>query len=196
MNPETEEINPDHARIEAQTRAWVQSFVVDLDLCPFARQPFEAGRVTIRISDADSTETLLETLYTELVWLENQPQHDVETTLVVVPEMLADFADYNSFLALVDALLEQFGWDGRFQVASFHPHYQFAGTGPDDAENYTNRAPWPVLHLLREDSVEWAVTTHPDTQEIPERNIARMMEMGAKTLAQRLQDCCRDAGTT
>lgn len=195
MNPAAAKTHPDHARIDAQIRAWIQRFVVDLNLCPFARQPFEAGRVVIRVSGADSEETLLEALYRELVWLESQPPGKAETTLLVVPETLAAFADYNDFLALADALLVQFGWDGRFQIASFHPHYQFAGTRPDDADNYTNRAPWPILHLLREDSVEWAVSRYPDSREIPERNMARMTEMGAQVLAQRLQSCFAEPGT-
>lgn len=175
--------------IETQTRQWVERVVVGLNLCPFARKPFLAGQVCVHVSTACTEHALLETLQQELFWLAEQPVQKVETTLLVVPDMLADFLDYNDFLHLANALLEQFGWEGEFQIASFHPHYQFAGTEPEDAENYTNRSPWPMLHLLREASLERATDNHPDPEGIPQRNIDNLNRLGKPALAALLEGC-------
>ena len=180
--------------IEAQVREWIARVVIDLNLCPFARKPFEAGQVKVVVSAASDPEALLQDLHDQLAWLEATPPGDTETTLLVVPRMLADFLDYNDFLDLADALLERFAWQGDFQIASFHPDYQFAGTRPEDAENYTNRAPWPLLHLLREDSLEKAVASHPDPEQIPERNIEMTNRHGSAYLME-LLDACRRVKT-
>lgn len=179
----------EHTEIEAQVRAWIDRFVVGLNLCPFARQPVEGGQVKIVVSPARDSEALLEELQQQLLWLDAQPPRVTETTLIVVKEMLGDFLDYNDFLDLADALLDNLGWAGRFQFASFHPDYQFAGTEPDDAENYTNRAPWPILQLLREDSLEMVLASYPDPEQIPERNIAAMNRLGPAALVDLLQEC-------
>ncbi|GGG60171.1 hypothetical protein GCM10011403_16850 [Pseudohongiella nitratireducens] len=179
----------EHTEIEAQVRAWIDRFVVGLGLCPFARQPVEGEQVKIVVSPAHDSEALLEELQQQLLWLDAQPPRATETTLIVVKEMLGDFLDYNDFLDLADALLINLGWDGRFQFASFHPDYQFAGTDPDDAENYTNRAPWPILQLLREDSLETVLASYPNPGQIPERNIAAMNRLGSTALAELLQKC-------
>ena len=107
------------------------------------------------------------------------PVDEVETTLLIHPGVLEDFYDYNDFFDLVEGLLVQEGYEGEFQVASFHPDYQFEGTRPEDAENYTNRSPYPMLHLIREDSLEHAVTHYPDVDAIPQRNIDTMNALGA-----------------
>lgn len=180
--------------IEAQIREWIARVVIDLNLCPFARKPFEAGQVKIVVSAASNPETLLQDLHDQLAWLEATPVSEIETTLLVLPEMLADFLDYNDFLDLADALLERFAWQADFQIASFHPDYQFAGTQPEDAENYTNRAPYPVLHLLREASLEKAIAGHPDPEQIPERNIQAMNRLGSEYLTE-LLDACRQVKT-
>jgi hypothetical protein len=170
--------------IEKATRQWLEEVVIGLNLCPFARKELVNERVRFVVSPADSEEALLEDLQAELWFLDEHPE--VETTLLIHPEVLAGFDDYNEFLAAADGLLELLELDGVYQVASFHPDYRFAGTAPEDAENYTNRSPYPMLHLLREDSVARAVDSHPDPDGIPERNIALMKELGADDLAQRL----------
>jgi len=177
------------ALVEAQTREWIARVVVDLNLCPFARKPLTDGRVKVTVSNAGTTEALLKDLYRALAALDACSPEDTETTLLVVPEMLHAFPDYNDFLYLAQGLVESCGWEGQFQIASFHPDYQFAGTEPEDAENYTNRAPWPTLHLLREDSLSLAVDSHPDPEGIPERNIAAMNRMGEKALSALLAAC-------
>ncbi|WP_339857205.1 DUF1415 domain-containing protein [Pseudohongiella acticola] len=185
----SENTEPTNADIEAQMRAWISSFVVGMNLCPFARQPVEGGRVKIVVSEARDNEALLEALQSQLEWLDAQPPASTETTLIVIPHMLGDFLDFNDFLDLADALLEEFGWVGQFQFATFHPNYQFAGTLPGDAENFTNRAPWPTLQLLREDSLEAVLANYPDPEQIPERNIDAMEELGSAKLADLLQEC-------
>jgi hypothetical protein len=185
----SENTDTKNADVEAQMREWIARFVVGMNLCPFARQPVEGGQVKILVSDARDNEALLEELQRQLLWLDAQPSLATETTLIVITEMLGDFLDYNDFLDLADALLENLGWAGRFQFASFHPDYQFAGTGPGDAENYTNRAPWPTLQLLREDSLETVLGSYPDPDQIPERNIDAMNQLGSAALADLLQEC-------
>ena len=130
------------------------------------------------LSDAATPEALLETLGEELLRLRDAPAEEVDTTLIVHPRVLEDFLDYNDFLDEADALVEELGLDGLLQVASFHPHYQFAGSDPDDVANCTNRSPWPTLHLLREDSVSRAVAAFPDPDAIVERNVATLEKLG------------------
>lgn len=163
--------------VEAQVRAWLESIVIGLNLCPFASKPFREQRVRVFVSEATTGIELLTDLQMELARLADTPVATLETTLIAIPKMLADFADYNDFLDDVDALLDQYEWSGEYQVASFHPDYQFAGTLPTEAGNYTNRSPVPILHLLREDSVEAAVDSHPDPEGIPEANVARLEAM-------------------
>ncbi len=177
------------ATIEAQTRCWLESRVLRDNLCPFAHQPYKNNRVRIIVTDSSRPEYLLEDVLHELKYLASLPAETLETTLLVHPCVLEDFHDYNDFLDLVDDLLVQEGYEGVFQVASFHPDYQFADTAEDDAENYTNRSPWPMLHLLREASLEQAIASHPDVAGIPQRNIALMQELGKETLAADLSRC-------
>ena len=134
--------------------------MIGLNLCPFAKAVHAKQQVRFVISDATTESALLEQLGEELVLLRDTPADQVDTTLLVHPQVLGDFLDYNDFLDQADALVEALALDGVLQVASFHPDYQFAGTDPDDAENLTNRAPWPTLHLLREDSVARAVDAY------------------------------------
>jgi hypothetical protein len=165
------------AEVERAVRQWLEQVVVGLNLCPFAGKPLREGRLRIVVSEAASELELLTELQLELQRLDETPATQLETTLIAVTKVLADFADYNDFLDRVDALLEHFEWSGEYQVASFHPHYQFADTHPDDDANLTNRAPWPLLHLLREDSVEAALDSHPDPDSIPHNNIRRMRDL-------------------
>jgi len=160
------------------TRRWIERAVIGLNLCPFAKAVVAKEQVRYVLSDATTSEALLETLGDELVRLRDTPASEVDTTLIVHPPVLADFLDYNDFLDDADGLVGELELEGILQVASFHPRYQFAGTDPDDIGNCTNRAPWPTLHLLREDSVSRAVEAFPDPEAIVERNIATLEKLG------------------
>ncbi len=162
----------------ADTRRWLEKAVIGLNLCPFAKAVYVKEQVRFVLSDATTPEALLEELAEELVLLRDTPAEQVDTTLIVHPQVLTDFLDYNDFLDNADAAVEALDLQGILQVASFHPQYQFAGATPDDVSNYTNRAPWPTLHLLREDSVERAVAAFPDPDVIVERNIATLDKLG------------------
>ncbi|MDG1462174.1 MAG: DUF1415 domain-containing protein [Gammaproteobacteria bacterium] len=169
----------DQTIIEA-VRHWVEVMVVGLNLCPFAKRELINERVRFIETQATSEEALLNFLTHELNLLVKDDS--IETTLLIHPHVLQDFFDYNQFLDLVDALLKELNVEGVFQVASFHPDYQFGGTNLNAAENYTNRAPYPLLHIIREASLERAIDEYPDVNEIPERNVALMNEMGVSQL--------------
>lgn len=171
----------------AAVRQWVESLVVNLNLCPFAKRELAKGRVRFSVTSAVTEEALLEELRAELELLNSTPS--VETTLLIHPEVLLDFSDYNQFLDDADQLLIRMNLEGVYQIASFHPDYQFSDTNPDDAENYTNRSPWPMLHILREDSLERAIATYPDVDQIPVRNIELTKRMGQEKLHAVLQSC-------
>ncbi len=162
----------------ADTRRWLERAVIGLNLCPFAKAVVAKGQVRIVLCEAVTTEALLDVLGDELLSLRDTPADLVDTTMIVHPHVLADFIDYNDFLDTADALVEELDLDGVLQVASFHPRYQFADSAPDDIENYTNRSPWPTLHLLREDSVSRAVDAFPDPDAIIDRNIATLQDLG------------------
>lgn len=168
-------------------RKWVETVVIDLNLCPFAKRELIAERVRFVVSEAVTEEELLLDLQSELTVLETVPA--VETTLLIHPHVLQDFADYNQCLDLFDALLQDLELQGIYQIASFHPHYQFADTQPEDAENHTNRSPYPIVHILREESLEKAVQSYPDVAQIPVRNIAVMNRLGKETLQSLLKHC-------
>ena len=165
-------------QVITDTRRWVERAVIGLNLCPFAGAVHARGRIRLRVSPASDEAALLEDLQRELLYLCDADPAQWETTLLVHPRVLGDFLDYNDFLGLADALLEDLGLDGIMQIASFHPRYQFAGTAVDDVTNNTNRSPYPMLHILREASVEKAVDTFPDTAEISERNQRTLLELG------------------
>ena len=176
-----------HQQIITTTRNWVDNLVVGLNLCPFARAELINQKIRFEVTPATEEAELLEALHAELVLLDQQP--DVETTLLIHPQAVTEFGQYNQFLDQVDLLLETGGWLGIYQVASFHPDYQFGGTHPDDAENYTNRSPYPMLHLLREQSLERAIERYGDTDQIPQRNIELLEQMGSQQLAGLLAAC-------
>ena len=162
----------------ATTRRWLERAVIGLNLCPFAKAVVAREQVRFVLSDATTPQALLAELGEELLLLRDTPAGQVDTTLLVHPQVLGDFLDYNDFLDQADALVETLDLDGVLQVASFHPDYQFAGSAPDDVENFTNRAPYPILHLLREDSVARAVAAFPDPDAIVERNIETLRRIG------------------
>jgi uncharacterized protein len=162
----------------ATTIAWVEKAVIGLNLCPFARSVHAGQRIRYVVTGADSTDALIEVLVQELDLLAAADPAEVETTLLIHPRVLGDFLDYNDFLDVADAAVEQLGLTGEVQVASFHPRYQFAGTEPDDIDNFTNRSPYPTLHLLREASIERAVAAYPGAGRIFENNIETLRRLG------------------
>ena len=173
-------------------RRWVESFVVDLNLCPFAKHELVNDRIRFVLTRAQTEEALLNALQTELELLSHDDS--IGTTLLIHAEILQDFDQYNQFLSVADQLLHHMALDGVYQVASFHPAYQFAGTNPNDAQNYTNRSPYPVLHILREENVTQAVDRTPGIERIPLRNIELMNHMGKDQLALLLQSCIYNDG--
>ena len=152
--------------------------MIGLNLCPFAESPFRGGRVHFTVSEQRSAAGLLLDLRAELQALAAADSKDRETTLLIHPWVLADFIEYNDFLEVCDSTVTELNLEGELQVASFHPQYQFAQSQPDDIENYTNRSPYPMLHLLREASVERAIEAVGDTEEIYRRNIRTMRALG------------------
>ncbi|UOV04096.1 DUF1415 domain-containing protein [Pseudoxanthomonas sp. F37] len=160
------------------TRRWVERAVIGLNLCPFAKAVYVKQQVRLVLSDASTPEALLEELAEELLLLRDADPEQVDTTLIVHPDVLTDFLDYNDFLDNADAAVEALDLQGVIQVASFHPGYQFAGTMPDDISNYTNRSPYPTLHLLREASIDRAVEAFPDADVIVERNVKTLDALG------------------
>ena len=162
----------------AATRTWLERAVIGLNLCPFAEPVHLHDRIRYFVSAARSPRELLEDLMAELHALDAADPEQCETTLLVHPHVLADFLDYNDFLAQADDAVAELGLQGVIQVASFHPRYQFEDAEPDDIGNYTNRSPYPMLHLLREASVERAVTSYPDTTAIYRNNIETLRRLG------------------
>jgi hypothetical protein len=162
----------------AATQRWLEQAVIGLNLCPFAKAVHVKRQVRFVLCEATDVDALRETLAAELLLLRDTPADDIDTTLIVHPHVLGDFLDYNDFLDDADALVAALDLEGVLQVASFHPQYQFAGTAPDDVENFTNRSPYPTLHLLREDSVTRAVEAFPDPDVIVERNVETLRKLG------------------
>jgi len=162
----------------AATREWLEKAVIGLNLCPFAKAVHAGNQIRYAVSDAQTPEALLVDLGRELQMLAAPDRTDVETTLLIHPRVLVDFVDYNDFLDIADAAVEELGFVGTIQVASFHPQYRFADTEPDAIENFSNRSPYPMLHLLREESVERAIAAFPDVARIPERNIETLRSIG------------------
>ena len=175
----------------AETRAWVERAVIGLQLCPFAKAPQVKGQVRYVVSEAGDPESLLSALVEELKLLAATPPERIETTLLVHPRVLTDFEDHNDFLEIAEAALAALDLEGVIQIASFHPHYRFAGSEPDDIANATNRSPHPTLHLLREESIERALATFADPDSIFEANIATLERLGAEGWAA-LRRRCRD----
>lgn len=167
--------------VEEQVKRWLSEIVIGHGLCPFAKQPFKQNLIRYVTSLETSHEAILEVLHHECERLDNTEslteaeltnREYIETTLLICPNVSLQFDDYLALLALANDYLAQQGWEGRYQIASFHPQYQFQGTSLSSRENYSNRSPYPILHLLREDSLSKVIAEHPDIDAIPERNIA------------------------
>ena len=171
---------PTDAAIVDAMREWLEKAVIGLNLCPFAKAVHAKRQIRYVVSHAKSEEALLADLMHELQLLAAADPGDHETTLLVHPRVLTDFLDYNDFLDIADAAVEELGLDGFLQVASFHPAYQFADSAPDDITNFSNRAPFPTLHLLREESVDKAVAAFPEAERIYEANIETLRQLGVE----------------
>jgi hypothetical protein len=170
--------SPNGDEAAATTRKWLERAVIGLNLCPFAKSVHVKKQVRTVVSEATDSDALLADLERELQYLAAVSPEETDTTLLVHPYVLTDFDDFTDFLDLVDVVVRTQGLAGKLQVANFHPDYCFADAEPDDLSNYTNRAPYPTLHLIREASIDRAVAACPDASEIYERNIATLARIG------------------
>lgn len=173
------------------TQDWIETFVLGLNLCPFARHPYRTGKIKYVLFEGENLELLTEMLVNELEYLDNTPPSVCETTLIVLKEALPEFLDFLDYLEVAEYVVEQIKFEGVFQIASFHPDYQFEDTLPSDAENYTNRSPYPILHILREDSVERSIEAFPEVGDIPAQNIDTMNQLGTEKIKQMLNEIKR-----
>ncbi|MBP6188618.1 MAG: DUF1415 domain-containing protein [Azonexus sp.] len=164
--------------IVARTQLWLERAVIGLNLCPFAKSVFVKKQVRYALTAASSPDELLAELEHELTLLADTDPAQLDTTLLIHPLAMTDFLDFHFFLGEVDALIRNLGYEGVFQIASLHPQYEFAGSEPDDIANFTNRSPYPTLHLLRESSIDRAVAAFPEAEAIFERNIETMERLG------------------
>ncbi|WP_305906652.1 DUF1415 domain-containing protein [Methylomarinum sp. Ch1-1] len=182
-------MNPD--LVVASTREWLKSFIIDYNICPFARREYERNRIRYAVVEDLDWGDCLTRLVGECHILDTDP--DTETTLIIFPQTLHDFDAYLDFLGLAERLLVDQGYEGVYQLASFHPHYRFADSDDKDPANYTNRSPYPMLHLIREASIEQALRHYPHPENIPERNIRLTRQMGLDKLQRLLQQCRQTA---
>jgi len=171
--------------IAQHTLNWIRSFIIAYNICPFAKQVVENGTLNIEVIDAEDTAAMLEAVMIAVRQLDEHPH--LETTLLVLPAITGDFYDYLDLAELADTLLFEHDYEGVYQLATFHPQYCFAGVLADDVTNFTNRSPYPMLHILREDSVEKAIAYHGNTEDIPDDNIATMRQLGMEKMKKLLQ---------
>lgn len=167
-----------YSEIISATQTWLEKAVIGLNLCPFAKAVHVKRQIRYVVSEATSELDLYSDLLWEIKFLHGADPIKVETTLLIHPNVLTDFLEFNDFLDVADTALEELNVDGIFQIASFHPNYQFAGTQPDDIENYTNRSPFPTLHILREAGITRAVDSFPDTDDIFLKNRETLKKLG------------------
>ena len=170
-----------------QTKCWLQSVVVECNFCPFAKRELDRGSVRFVVCDELKTESCVESVFEECVFLDSNEA--VETTLIVFSKTFKSFDDFLDCVDIAEQLLTQQGYDGVYQMASFHPHYCFSDASDDDAANYTNRSPFPMLHLLREKSLEKALLSYPDPENIPKRNVDNAREIGFEEMKAKLDRC-------
>ena len=177
---------PADEQVLADMRRWIGEAVIGLNLCPFAKSVYVKNQVRIVVSHARHLDAFLDDLDRELEFLRDIPAEQVDTTLLVHPTLFPDFFVFNDFLNVVDEVVEEHELEGVIQVAHFHPEFVFEGVDADDVTNLTNRAPYPTLHLLREDSVERAVASGDSAEEIVERNLRTLRELGRDGWANRM----------
>ena len=175
-------VKPTEDMVLAATTAWLEKIVIGLNLCPFAKAVYVKNQIRYVVSTSRDSPSLLGDLKRELKFLTEADPEKIESTLLIHPDVLTDFVEYNDFLAVCDSAIEELELDGVIQVASFHPQYHFADTKVDDVTNYTNRSPYPTLHLLREESVTQALEMFPDAAGIYEKNIATLRKLGKAKL--------------
>ncbi len=172
------DLRPDDQAVIDTTTGWLTLFVIGLELCPFAKPVHVKGQIRYTVSRADTPEALLEDLLSELTHLHHADSSLLDTTLLIHPHTLLNFLDYNEFLDVADTALAELGLEGTLQIASFHPDYQYAGNAADDLANYVTRSPYPMLHLLREASVDRAVAAFPDASKIVDKNRRTLRALG------------------
>lgn len=173
--------------INATTQAWLKSVIIDHGICPFAKRELERGSIHFSVTHDTTIENCLLHLILECARLDTDP--DIETTLLIYADAFTAFDDYLDFVEIAESLLIEQDYEGTYQLASFHPEYCFQGSGPDDAANYTNRSPYPMLHLLRETSIDRAVASHPDPESIPQHNIELTRKLGLVKMQALLAAC-------
>ena len=176
-------------RVIAATTAWLETVVIGLNLCPFAKAVHAKGQIRFAVSGASLNSDLLADLKRELDLLASTPAEQIESTLLIHPTVLNDFLAYNEFLWECDLAVEEMELGGFIQIASFHPQYQFAGVTPDDVTNHTNRSPYPMLHLLRESSVSHAVENFPKIESIYKNNMETLRKLGKTKITGMLEKC-------
>lgn len=172
------DLTADDASVIAAMRTWLERAVIGLNLCPFAKAVHVKQQIRYVVSHATDTDTLLDELERELKLIAVADPQQIDTTLLIHPQVLGDFLDFHFFLPTAERMLKDLGLEGVLQVASFHPQFEFADADPEDMGNYTNRAPFATLHLLREASLDRAVAAFPDAADIYERNIATLQRLG------------------
>lgn len=163
-------------QIIKQTKNWLRSFIIEYNICPFAKREDERNSIYYAVINSQATEQCLEAIFTECQRLDQDL--NIETTLIIFPVYFKQFDDYLDFLGIAESLLIEQGYEGIYQLASFHPDYCFSGEAHEDPANYTNRSPYPMLHLIREESLERALKSHPNPEKIPERNIKLTRDLG------------------
>ncbi len=177
--------NPSNNLVVQKTRNWVEQIVIGLNLCPFAEPVFKNQQIDYLIINSDGLEQHLQSLAECLSKLDESPA--IETSLIIFPDSYQTFDDYLELLYLANELLSDLDYAGTYQLASFHPDYRFEGSPEDDAANFSNRSPFPMLHLIRENSLEKAIAHYPDVDQVPENNIKKLREIGYHEMQQRLR---------
>jgi len=180
--------NLNELKIE-ETRRWIKTVVIGNNFCPFAAKPFSEDKIRYFISPAEDETTLVDDVVNELITLRDANPTEIETSILIVPNCLQNFEDYNQFLSVLDIILEKLALEGLIQIATFHPKYCFEDLPKDDVRNYTNRSIYPMFHLIREDSVEQARALHPDIDAIPQHNMDKLQSMGLNKINKQLAAC-------
>ena len=172
-----------------RTQCWIKTIIVEHNFCPFAKRELERGSIRYKVEHISDLESALKALINECVHLDNNDAS--ETSLLIFAEGFQDFESYLELVELGEGLIVDQGYEGVYQFASFHPDYCFADAEQDDAANYTNRSPYPMLHLIREASVERVLKNYPEPEKIPERNIEQARKLGLEEMKRQLEACCK-----
>ncbi|MGD2117949.1 MAG: DUF1415 domain-containing protein [Chromatiales bacterium] len=174
---------------EQRTRCWLERWVIGQNLCPFAGHPYREGRVRLACSEADDSDALFRFVLDEIDLLLDKSADEIETSVLIVENSLVNFDDYLDFLELLQRVVDETNLTGVLQIASFHPDYCFEDVQADDVSNYTNRSPYPLFHLIREQSLEQALAHYPNPEQIPQRNIELLRDMGVHKVREYLANC-------